>query len=62
MAINNELVKRQIMVGRVSKMRDDGLSSVEIAEKLNIPESTVRSCINTITKADANRAKMNGVG
>lgn len=47
--------KRELLVGRTKKMLDDGMTVTEIAKKLNIPESTVRSCKEIIDKAEANR-------
>lgn len=49
--------KRALMIGQTKDLRDKGLSPVEIAEKLKISESTVRSYMNVIDQAEANGMK-----
>lgn len=45
----------QMTVGKVKKLRDEGLSTTEIAQKLGLGESTIRSVNNIIDKAEAKR-------
>lgn len=54
-----ELIKRQILVGRVATMRDMGCTTTEIAQTLGLSESSVRSIMTTVEKADEERSKMN---
>ena len=54
-----DLIKRQLLVGRVRKMLDSGCSVKEVQEELNLPESNVRSLIKTCEEAKKNRDKMN---
>ena len=49
--------KMALMIGRTKDLRDKGLSAAEIAEKLQISESTVRSYMNVIDQAEANGMK-----
>ena len=43
--------KQCLLVGRVSRLNDSGMSMHEIAEEINQPESTVRSAIAIIQTA-----------
>ena len=43
--------KQCLLVGRVSRLYDSGMSVHEIAEEINQPESTVRSAIGIIQTA-----------
>ena len=56
-AQEKNLRKRQLQIGQVRRLKEDGFNSVEIAKKLGISESTVRSHMNVIEQADANRDK-----
>ena len=51
----------QLMVGRVKKLGDEGFNTTEIAERLNLKESTVRSAETIIKKAEANMAAKNSM-
>ena len=43
--------KQCLLVGRVSRLYDSGMSMHEIAEEINMPESTVRSAMSIILTA-----------
>lgn len=47
-----DTVKRQIMVGQAKRLFDSGLTTVEVANKLHLSESTVRSLKKTIDDAN----------
>jgi DNA-binding transcriptional regulator LsrR (DeoR family) len=51
------LRKRQMMVGMAKQLYDEGLTTKEVAAKMGISESTVRSLKNTIDQARANGMK-----
>lgn len=51
------MVKRQMQIGQVNKLKKEGLGTVEIAAKLGLNESTVRSYQNIIAEAEANGHK-----
>lgn len=51
------LRKRQIMIGKARELYNQGYTTTEIAEKMNLSESTVRSIKNTIDNAVANGYK-----
>ena len=55
MTIETNKSKLELNVGRVKKMSDDGMTVVEIAKKLGLNESTVRSYKAIIDKAEENR-------
>lgn len=46
--------KRCLQIGMTKDLMNKGLSTTEIAAKLNISESAVRSCQDVIKQADAN--------
>ena len=48
------LRKRQLMVGVARQLYDEGLTTKEVAAKMCLSESTVRSIKNTIDQAKAN--------
>lgn len=50
----DNLRKRQLQIGMTKDLMDKGLSTTEIATKLGISESTVRSHKNVIEQARAN--------
>lgn len=50
-----KLTKRQILVGRAKHLYDEGLTNTEVAAKLGVSESTVRSIKATIDEAEKNR-------
>lgn len=43
--------KQRLLIGRVSRLYDSGMSMHEIAEEINMPESTVRSAMSVILTA-----------
>ena len=43
--------KQCLLIGRVSRLYDSGMSMHEIAEEINMPESTVRSAMSIILTA-----------
>jgi DNA-binding NarL/FixJ family response regulator len=47
---------REMQIGRTKRMLDDGYSVTEIAEKLKVDESTVRSYKEVIERAEKNMA------
>ena len=49
--------QRTLDVDRARSLREDGLSTNKIAEKMNIAESTVRSLLNVDSEARMNQAK-----
>lgn len=51
------LRKRQLMVGMARQLYDEGLTTKEVAAKMRISESTVRSIKNMIDQAKANGMK-----
>ena len=53
-----ELMRRQLLIGRVKKMLEKGLTVSEICEHLNIPESEIRPAIEVIEKAEKNSKLM----
>lgn len=44
-------------IGRTKRYLEEGLTYSEIAEKLKVGESTVRSWVGIINKAEENKAK-----
>lgn len=48
------LRKRQMQIGQTKRLMEEGFNTVEIAAKLGISESTVRSHMNVIEQARAN--------
>lgn len=55
MAENMSLHKRQMLVGRAAKMHREGRSTAEIQKALGVSESTVRSIMEVVEEAEANR-------
>lgn len=51
------LVKRQQLIGVAKKLYAEGFTTKEVAAKLCVSESTVRSIKKTIDKADCNKSK-----
>jgi DNA-binding transcriptional regulator LsrR (DeoR family) len=51
------LRKRQMMVGVARQLYDEGLTTKEVAAKMCLSESTVRSIKKTIDQAKANGMK-----
>ena len=49
---------KQIRVGRVKKLLDEGYSIKEIAEKLRIRESIIREYRKVIERAEKNRGQL----
>ena len=43
---------RAVVIRRVKELRDKAFSTVEIAKKLGLSESSVRSLLNTIEQAE----------
>lgn len=60
MTIETDKRKLELNVGRVKKMSNDGMTVTEIAEKLGLNESTVRSYKAIIDKAEENRKLKEG--
>lgn len=60
MSIMNKVdkIKYQMLVGRVAKLRDKGYTVPEIAEKLKLDESQVRSLNAVVNEARANKARL----
>ena len=60
MAIFNAIdkMKRQILVGRTSKMLKAGYSVEEIAKKLKLTESQVRPLVAVCHEADRKKAEL----
>ena len=48
--------RRQMLVGQTHKLLAEGFTASEIAEKLNIPESSARAFVKICEEADAIRS------
>lgn len=53
-----EQIHRQMLIGRVKKMHDAGLTTSEICEKLKMTESEIRPAMEVIEEAEKNRKFM----
>lgn len=60
MSIDVNKRKLELNVGRAKAMFENGMTVMEIAEKLGLKESTVRSYKEIIDKAEANREMKEG--
>lgn len=47
--------RRQMLIGQTHKLHAEGFTSSEIADKLNIPESSARAFVQICEEADAIR-------